>query len=230
MAYSAATIIADALAIAKCPGFTQQGGRALNLVLDDLVLHRNLKVNLVSSTITMTPNSNGPFPLEALYLRTYDMFYYVNGEPYFIVPCSLKQLDQDNVKINLGSFPYEWASDLSPVASGGVGNLYIYPTSNSALAVTHRYYLRQNPITTPESSASIPWFSDQDYLMQAVATRMMRITDDTRYDRFVAECERMLMAHLLTEGDEQQVVKEVALDPRRFRLKNSTKSTKASPF
>ena len=41
---TSAQIVAEALAIAKCPGFTAQGGRALNLVLNDLVLHRDLKL------------------------------------------------------------------------------------------------------------------------------------------------------------------------------------------
>ena len=83
MALTAAQIVADALAIAKCPGFTSQGGRALNLVLSDLVLHRNLKVNLVSNPITVLANTNGPFNLEPDYLRTYEMVYYINDQPYF---------------------------------------------------------------------------------------------------------------------------------------------------
>ena len=76
----------------------------------------------------------------------------------------------------------------------------------------------------------MPWFADQDYLIQATALRMMRITDDSRYDNWVNMCDRMLEIHLLTEGDEQQVVKEVKLDPRRFRVGGSAKPTKTDPF
>jgi hypothetical protein len=44
------------------------------------------------------------------------------------------------------------------------------------------------------------------------------------------DCENMIRQHLLTEGDEQQVVKEVILDPRRFRTGGSLRPTKLSPY
>lgn len=230
MALTAAQIVTDACQMAKCPGFTVQGGRALNLVLSDLVLHRNLKVNLVTATIVVPPNSNGPFNLEANYLRTYDLWFQISGEPYFLNPCSLKQLDSEPQQSGLSSYPFEWASDLSLVASGGLGHLFVYPQSNTGVSLTHRYYLQQADIVTPETSATVPWFSDQDYLVQATTARLMRITDDSRYERFVADCENMLRMHLMTEGDEQQVVKSVQLDPRRFRVGGSNRPTKLDPF
>ena len=230
MPLSSAQIVADACQIAKCPGYTAQGGRALNLTLADLVMHRNLKVNLVTSTIVVPANSNGPFNLEANYLRTYDMWFPVNGEPYFLSPCSLKEIDLESQQSGLANYPYEWATDLSPVSTGGVGYLYIYPQSNGQISLTHRYYIKRDDIVTPESSSASPWFEDQDYLILAVATRLMRITDDDRYQASVMECENMLRGHLMTEGDEQQVVKEVSLDPRRFKIKGNLKPTKEDPW
>ena len=233
MAISAATIVADALAIAKCPGFTSQGGRALNLVLSDLVLHRNLKVNLVSTTIPVIANSNGPFLLEADYLRTYELMYYINDQPYFLRPSNRQQFDSEPNKSTTANYPYEWASDLSPEALSpdtGCGQLFIYPQSNQNLTLQHRYFVQRADLTMPETSAVVPWFSDQDYLIQATAARMMRVTDDARYPLFMASCEKMLESHLVMEGDEQQVVKEVILDPRRFRVGGSLKSTKVEPW
>lgn len=230
MALTSAQIVADALAVAKCPGFTSQGGRALNFVLDDLCLHRNLKVDLVTSFVSVPVFSNGPINLEADYLRTYEMSYVVQGETYFLDPCTLKQFDAEIQTPGIANYPYEYATDLSPVATGGVGLLYIYPQSGTPLTVTHRYYLKRAQIATPESSVVVPWFEDQDYLIEATAFRMMRITDDTRYDRWEQLCEKMILKHLLTEGDEQQVVKEVQLDPRRFKIKRGLKSTKQDPF
>lgn len=230
MSISAALIVQDALSMAKCPGFTAQGGRALNLVLSDLVQHRNLKVNQVTASITVIANSNGPFNLEADYLRTYEMFYLINDQPYFLQPSSRAQFDAEPNKSTTSNYPYEWATDLSPVATGSPGLLYIYPQSNTGLTLTHRYMINRADIVAPETSATIPWFSDQDYLIQATAMRLMRITDDTRLDRFDADCERMIRAHLVTEGDEQQVVKEVKLDPRRFRVGGSVRPTKIEPF
>jgi hypothetical protein len=230
MPLSASQIITDACQIAKCPGYISQGGRALNLTLADLVMHRNLKVNLETSFITVPANSNGPFNLEANYLRTYDMFFLVDGEPYFLDPCSLKEIDSEMQTLGLASYPYEWASDLSGVPTTGYGVFYIYPQSNNQITLTHRYYLKQDDIVSPELSAVIPWFEDQDYLIHATATRLMKITDDDRYGTFEQQGENMLRKHLMTEGDEQQVVKEVKLDPRRFRIRGNLKSTKQDPW
>lgn len=227
---TAAQIVADALAMAKCPGFTAQGGRALNLVLADLCLHRNLKVNCISSTITLSANSIGPYTLEADYLRTFELKYILNGQPYFLNPCTLKQFDGDNVPYSGSNYPAEYATDLSPKSSQSPGLMYVYPTCNQSLTLQHRYMVQRPDIATPETSSSIPWFEDQDYLMQATAMRMMRITDDDRYGAFEKECERLLETHLVIEGDEQQVVKEVILDPRRFKVSNGARPTKLSPF
>lgn len=230
MSLTAQQIVADALAIAKCPGYTTQGGRALNLVLNDLSLHRNLKVNLVSGNIVVVANSNGPFNLASDYLRTYELLYYIDDQPYFLNPSNRAQFDAEPNKSTTSNYPYEWATDLSPVADGNPGLLYIYPQSNTGLTLIHRYFLDRADITAPETSATVPWFSDEDYLIQATAARMMRITDDSRYALFMAACEKMLLNHLLTEGDEQQVVKEVKLDPRRFRVGGSLRPTKIEPY
>jgi hypothetical protein len=230
MSITSAQIITDACQIAKCPGYTAQAGRQLNLVLSDLVLHRNLKVNLITSTITIQAGSFGPFNLEPNYLRTYDLFYNVSGTPYFLNPCSLKEIDGENYQSGIENYPYEWASDLSGVPTNGYGLLYIYPASGTTLTVTHRYYNQQADISSPSSSTTVPWFADQDYLTMATAARLMRFTDDDRYPQFVQECEKMLEFHLMMEGDEQQVVKEVILDPRRFKIGGMTRPTKLDPF
>jgi hypothetical protein len=230
MNLTASQIVAKACKIAKCPGYIVDGGQELNLTLADLVMHRNLKVNLVKASIAVAAFSNGPFNLEATYLRTYDLSYTVGGETYFLEPCSLREYDQEYKTTTYSNYPYEWATDLSPVASGGVGLMYIYPQSNAPLILQHRYYINQPSITSPESSSTVPWFEDTDYLVMATAARLMRITDDDRRIAFVQECEAMLKRHLMTEGDEQQVVKSVILDPRRFKIKSNLRPTKENPW
>ena len=230
MPMSAAQICQDACAIAKCPGYLALAGRQLNLVLNDLVLKRNLKVNLVTATLTVPANSYGPFNLEPNYLRTYDMFYYVQGQPFFLMPASLREYDNEVQQQGLTSYPYEWASDLSGVPANGNGVFYVYPQSGQQLSVTHRYYLSQLDITAPQSSNSIPWFADQDYLMLALAARLMRTTDDDRMLAFAADADKILEPYLIEEGDEQQVVKEVQLDPRRFKFKGGLGMSKIDPF
>ena len=138
MALTASQIVNQACSISKCPGYLTQGGQNLNLVLQDLVMHRNLKATLVKSTITVPANSNGPFNLETDYLRTYDMWFLVNGEPYFLNPGSLEEMDMESQAPGLASYPYEWASDPATTP----WSLYIYPQSNNLISLIHRYYSR----------------------------------------------------------------------------------------
>jgi len=55
---------------------------------------------------------------------------------------------------------------------------------------------------------------------------LMQITDDTRRPEFLGECDKMLRLQIIMEGDEQQVVKSVRLDPRRFHSNRTLKPTK----
>jgi hypothetical protein len=228
---SASQIVTDACAIAKCPGFTQLGGRCLNLVLNDLVLHRDLKMLRKTETINVVVGSNGPFALPADYLRTYDLFYTVNNFPYFLYPMSQEQYDQLFKDPSIANYPYSYATDLSATQTpGSHGSIFIYPQSTSPLGMTHRYMVNMPDLVAPETSSSVPWFPDQDYLVHAVATRLMKTTDDSRLERFIKDGEDMLRTHLIMEGDEQKVVKEVRLDPQRFHLNRSLRPTKLNPY
>ena len=233
MPLTAAQICTEARTIAKCPGYSAQSGRALNLTLDDLVLHRELKVNRKPSTISVTSGTNGPFNLPTDYLRTYDLFYTVNNMPFFLKPASQEYYDGIFKDPSVANYPFLYATDLTPQAdtpSTGIALLYIYPQSTSALTLTHRYMVKRAQISTPESSSTIPWFEDQDYLIHATATRLMKLTDDMRYADYVNNGEGLLRNHLVMEGDEGQVVKEVKLDPWRFRNARRLRPTKTQPF
>lgn len=228
--YQAQQIVSLACSIAKCPGFVQQGGQFLNLVLDDLCLHRDLKINREAQPLVVQANNNGPFALEADYLRTYDLFFQQNNLPYFLHPISNEEYDQEFKDPSIANYPYEFATILydaqTAITLASAGQLFIYPQSSGQITLTHRYMQSRPAIVTPETSTVIPWFPDQDYLVRATAARLMDITDDTRKESFIAQCESMLRIHLIQEGDEQQVVKSVRLDPRRFHTNRTLKPTK----
>jgi hypothetical protein len=231
MAYlQAQQIVSLALQIAKCPGFTSQGGQFLNMTLEDLWLHRDLKINRVTEFIPVQANNFGPFPLPLNYLRTYDLFFEQNNLPYFLNPISTEEFDQEFKDPSIANYPYEFMTILvdetTAQANNSTGNLFIYPQSSGLITLTHRYMVKQPDITMPETSAVIPWFPDQDYLITATAARLMQITDDARRPEFLKEAATLLGVHLIMEGDEQQVVKSVRLDPRRFHSNRSLKPTK----
>lgn len=231
MAYlQASQIVARACAIAKCPGFIQQGGIYLNMVLEDLWLHRDLKINRVTEFVTVQANNYGPFTLPLNYLRTYDLFFQQNNLPYFLNPISTEEWDQEFKDPSIANYPYEYMTILldetSAQAAASAGSLYIYPQSSGQIVLTHRYMVKQPDITAPETSTVIPWFPDQNYLIKATAVELMGETDDTRQESWRAQCEAMLRTHLIMEGDEQAVVKSVRLDPRRFHSNRTLKPTK----
>ena len=227
---TAAQIVARACEIAKAPGFTAQGGQYLNLTLQDLVLHRDLKMNRVQTTIPVTAGVNGPFNLAADYLRTYDLFYTVNNFPYFLFPLSQEQYDALFKDPSIANYPYCYATDLTNMATQGICSISIFPQSTTSLSLTHRYMIRRADITAPESSSTVPWFPDQDYLMHSTATRLMKSTDDGRYETFSKVGEDLLRIHLIEDGDEQQVVKAIKLDPQRFHVNRSLRPTKLNPY
>ncbi|RQX81799.1 hypothetical protein DF034_17440 [Burkholderia anthina] len=231
MAYlQASQIVARACAVAKCPGFTQQGGIYLNMVLEDLWLHRDLKINRVTESLVVQANNYGPFALPLNYLRPYDLFFQQNNLPYFLHPISTEEWDQEFKDPSIANYPYEFMTILydetTAQANNSAGQLFIYPQSSGQITLTHRYMVKQPDIATPETSTVIPWFPDQQYLIKATAVELMGETDDTRQESWRAQCEAMLRTHIIMEGDEQQVVKSVRLDPRRFHTNRTLKPTK----
>ena len=231
MAYlQAQQIVQRACAIAKCPGWLSQGGIYLNMVLEDLWLHRDLKINRVTEPLVVAANNYGPFTLPLNYLRTYDLFFLQNNLPYFLHPISTEEWDQEFKDPSIANYPYEFMTllydETTAQANNSAGQIFIYPQSSGQITLTHRYMVKQPDISTPESSTVIPWFPDQNYLIKATAVELMGETDDTRQESFRAQCEAMLRTHLIMEGDEQAVVKSIRLDPRRFHTNRTLKPTK----
>jgi len=225
---TAAQICTLARQIAKCPGYVQQSGQFFNLVMQDLLWHRDLRVNLVLEQMQIQANTNGPFPGAVNYLRTYDLWYEVLGQVFFMTPISLETFDSEMKQPQLSNYPNEFAVDSSPMAQQQPQLLYIYPMSNNELLVNHRYFMQQADIVSPETSDTIPWFQDADYLIHATATRLFTIVDDERYLAFMKMGEDMLRKHLIMEGDKAKVPVSIRLDPRMYRQKRSLRPTKVT--
>lgn len=242
MSLTAQRICILAAQVAKGPGFLQQAGEFLNTLLEELYLVRDLKVNRVTQPIALPVNTYGPINLEADYLRTYDMFYPMpsigqvgsqfNGLTLFLTPITMQQFDAEFKSPSTANYPNEFATDLSPQGDdpAGLGLLYVYPQSSAAITLTHRYMKRRAAIVTPESSSTIPWFPDSSYLITELASRMMMITGDDRQASFHEQAELKLRPYLIMQGDEQQTVQNIKLDPKHFRSNRGLKATKVYPY
>lgn len=230
MPLTAAEIVVKACQIAHGPGYTQQGGQDLNLVLNDLCQHRNLKMLRKQTSVSITPSSNGPFTLPTDYYRVYDFFYTVNNFPYKLNPLTQEQYDLLFKDPSIANYPQWWTTDLTAQQTQAAGSIYVYPQSTSILSATLRYFINMPDIASPSASASVPWFPDQDYLIKATAARLMMLTDDERRKQFEQDCENMLRTHLIMEGDEQQTTHQIRLDPTQFSFNRTLRPTKVQPF
>lgn len=231
-------------------GMVTIAGQYLNLVLQDLKLNRELKINRVTQLIVVQANSYGPFALEADYLRTYDLWFPIQslnapvtgGITQFLTPVTMEQWDAEFKDPSVSNYPYEFATDLSTQAQtwSGVpqqstltsaGQLWIYPQSSGQITLTHRYMVNQPDITSPESSTVTPWFPFDDYLICATAARVMGVTGDDRREEYFNRAEAMLRPYLIEgDGDEQGTVRSVKLDRRHFRPTRGLRPVKVYPY
>jgi hypothetical protein len=229
-------------------GMVSMAGQFLNLVLQDLKLNQNLKVNRVTQSLVVAANTYGPFALEADYLRTYDLFYpmpaaggqaSVSGITIFLSSITMEQFDAEFKSPSTSNYPYEFATDLSTqgqtaaaILAGGAsaGLLYIYPQTSGQLTLTHRYMIDQPDITTPETSTATPWFPYTQYLIHATAAYLMGVTGDDRETTYHAEAQAMLQPFLIMEGDEQRTVRRINLDPQHFHFARGLKPVKSYPY
>lgn len=218
---TAAQIVALALQIAKVPGYTTQGGQALNMALLDLAIDNNLDIIRRTTTIAVTPGTQA-YPLPANFLRMREAFYNINGVIFYLTPISIPEYDALYAGPSQSSYSDQYAVDQA------TNLIYLYPMPLLGFDLVLRYMDTAVEITTPESSSVIPWFPKQDTLVTMTAERIMRITDDTRQLQFKGLADDSARRYLqLTNGT---TLKTVQLDPRRFKTgSGALKSTKLYP-
>jgi hypothetical protein len=226
---------------ASCPGFTSQAGQLLNATLQDLCQNYDLDACLGSNPFSFnsgTGNGSGPYTLPADYLRTQvkdgkdEIFYTIQGVPYPLIQVTKAEYDWMVQTSGFMSYPYNYATDLSQTPA----QLFVWPPASGSYVVTHRYYKLMPDIVTPETSNTVPWFMNTQYLIRSVAGRLMGITGDTRQaeylgndpDRFPLGAGTLLSAYLRNVEDREGAVHTVGLDRRRwgrpFDLMKNTKT------
>ena len=236
MAQSAATIVSTACQIAKCPGYTTQAGNLLNVILAELCqtydfdeAKKTYYFNFNPGLVAAVGNSiygSGPYPLPADYLRAIkgEVFWTLQGVVYDMIPCDLAEFDHMVQQAGLQSYPYIFATDTS-LNDNATPVAYVYSPPSGAYPVTVRYQSQMADIASPATSATVPWFLNQSYLITRLSGELMRITGDDRMAAFLGDgpegAQGMLNRFLKIKGDNSNRAKTISLDRRHFGRKYS---------
>ena len=218
---TSAQIIDLATQIAKVPGMLTQAGKFLNARLIKIALDQDLDIIRRTATITAKVGVNG-YNLPANYLRAREVFYFVNGVSFPLHSRSLEVYDTLFNGPGLQGYPYLYATDIAtspPI-------IYLYPAPSTSFTLTVRYMDNLVEVTTPETSAVIPYFQDQTLLIRMVAEDLMMISDDTRLAEFSRMNDEDFRRLLKLANDNEDRALTVKLDPARFRNSRATRPTK----
>jgi hypothetical protein len=233
---TAAQIINLACTAAKTPGMIVQAGQFLNVILEELAQINDLEVNRglwtvntgapsgYSATSTVPYYNLAPDHLRVL---SDECFYLVSGVPYTLIQKQLSEFDQLITTTGFNSQMLFYAVDDSTSPS----QILFWPPPNASYSVFIRYEKLTADMANPETSASVPRFPLQQYLIWELTARMMDISDDDRVDKFHEKARNLFRKWIVMQRDLESTVLRVKLDRNRFGVNTSSlKNTKAVGF
>ena len=253
---TAAQIVTRICKIARAPGFTADAGDILNQILGELCQTYDFDIargvvnfpfnaqsggndyNLDFSSDYGPPLvgglNSGPYALPSDWLRARrdDVFYTINGVKYVMINIDMAEYDSLVQQAGLMSYPQNYTVDLSVLGENNIPQpqMYVWPPPAGGYPVTARYQRQMPNILNPATSAQVPWFPDQNWLITRGAGELMRITNDNRADKFLGDgpqgAQGILNRYLKLANDDEDRAKRVTLDKRFFqndffRLKNT---------
>lgn len=224
MSLTAAQLITRACNIAKAPGYAVQAGVYLNMLLDSLC--QEYDFDYIKKTKTITLNGNSGYALNSDHLRTKEVFYNVNGNIFYLFQIPIETYHALFIGPGASNYPNKYAVDVSTTPY----TILFYPPPSIAQDVTVNYYPRKDDITTPESSSTVPWFINQEYLIRKVAADLMLETDDERQPLFEVQAEKMLSKILAMDDDKEGFSETIKLSRERFRTGQNQNPNKAFPL
>lgn len=222
MPRTAAQIVSLATQIAKVPGMTVQAGLLLNEVLTELTQDYDLALALNTTTVSVSAsgpgNGVGPYSLPSNYLRmaSREVIFLISGVPYVLTQISLSQFDALINTVGISSYPNVYSTNVALTPPG----FYLYPPPNLSITLNIRYYGTLPEIVTPETSTTIPWFPNENYLLKRVTGELMQIAGDPRSESFLGDgpggAIGILRRWLNLQGDKEDTAQVVQLDRRWF--------------
>lgn len=235
MAYTAAQLVTLAATIAKVPGRTAEVGQMMNIILANYAQTIDEDEIRKTTTLTVGPQATIPYfyALPTDYKRFYDVFYLVDGEPFFLDQMELKDLDRQYAGSGLQDYPDRFATDVSqnPESTAGTSpSMAFYPAPSIPLTITVRYYPQTADITTPETSSTVPWFPNQLVLLQELTEKAMWLSDDARSPQFRAQVKEDIKKYLSISDDKEGFAQTVKLDPNIWRPHGKLPPSKKTGF
>ena len=215
--------------MAKTPGMISQAGQLLNSILSDLCQDYDFDLAKGTYNFTLNPGlappanspvvaGSGPYPMPDDFLRAdYKDFFWTNqGVPYFPVALDPAEFDSTVQQAGNQSYPYWYTVDMSAVPPG----LYLFPAPSGSFPAFMKYRRQMPDIATPETSATVPWFPNQNYLITRLTGEMCKLADDDRWQAMLSEGEHgaagILNRYLKLVDDHSTRSRTVKLDRRRF--------------
>lgn len=224
MPLTSAQIISRACTIAKVPGYTVQAGIYLNMVLSSLC--QEYDFDFIKKTQTISLSVAAGYDLNSDHLRTKEVFYSVNGAIFYLFQIPIETYHSLFIGPGVSNYPNKYAVDVSTTPY----TILFYPPPSITQDVTVNYYPQMADIATPESSSTIPWFTNQEYLLVKVAALLMRETDDDRQPIFDRQAADILDKFLTMKDDKEGFSDTIKLSRERFRTGQTQNPNKAFPL
>jgi len=234
MSLTAQQIVTLACQIAKTPGMTSQAGQLLNSILSELCQNYDFELTLKTHTFQFyTGPSSGQYiagcgpndlPADFLRVKNNEAIFYIQGVRYVMISLDQAQFDALVQTAGFNSYPVNFWVDVSPIAAGDPAQLFVWPPASGAFTTTVRYYSQMADIATPETSSTVPWFPNTNYLMTRLAGELMKITNDDRVGAFLGDSDQaaplgagtILRRYLKLKDDPEGRVNTVKKDRRLF--------------
>jgi hypothetical protein len=230
MALTYAQIVDLATQEAKVPGYTNQAGLHLNMILQDLALNYNLDVRHNDSYTFQTINTpqEGPYALPDDYLRhvANEARYVVNGTPFNMFQVPLHKYKEQFIGEGIGTYPEFFAIDIGDTGA----NLFLWPPPNGSYTIEFPYYQKHEFVSDPATNDTVPWFPMSSYLVKELGARLASGNDDSRAEKLSFEAKEMLKDYVTMKDDKEGYAQTINLDRNNFPGRGRLRGIKSNPW
>ena len=170
------------------------------------------------------------FPGDFLRAIRNECWYFISGVPYPLIPLDLAEFDMLVQQAGVQNFPIYFYVDMSATPP----RAFFWMPPSGSYGVVVKYYSQMPDIATPSTSATVPWFPNQNYLITRVAGELMKDADDERTTAYLSDdaeahpngAGTILRKYLQMKDNKGDRAQTVKLDRRYFgrafdRLRNT---------